>query len=245
MQRRDFKRRRPHAKEPKEFDEQVIQISRVTKVVKGGRRLRFRATVAIGNRKGKVGIGLGKSNEVTGAIQKAIAKAKKHMITVPLDGSTIPHDIKIKYKSSLILLLPAAPGTGIIAGGTIRKVLELTGVKDILSKSYGTTNKVNNTKGIFEALKKLRETPFMIARRASAKGKESVPKKSEENKTETKTEETKTEKKTETKTETKVEKKTEETKPVKKEVEKEEPETPEKAEKTPEKTPEKESNQKE
>lgn len=238
MQRRDFKKRRPHTREPKEFDEQVIQISRVTKVVKGGRRLRFRATVAIGNRKGKVGIGLGKSNEVTGAIQKAIAKAKKHMITVPLDGSTIPHDIKIKYKSSLILLLPAAPGTGIIAGGTIRKVLELTGVKDILSKSYGTTNKVNNTKGIFEALKKLRETPFMIARRASAKGKESVPKKEE-----TKTEK-KIEKKTETKTETKVEKKTEETKPVKKEVEKEN-----KAEKTPEKesekTPEKESNQKE
>ena len=223
MQRRDFKKRRPHTREPKEFDEQVIQIDRVTKVVKGGRRLRFRATVAIGNRKGKVGIGLGKSNEVTGAIQKAIAKAKKHMITVPLDGSTIPHDIKIKYKSSLILLLPAAPGTGIIAGGTIRKVLELTGVKDILSKSFGTTNKVNNTKGIFEALKKLRETPFMIARRASAKGKENVPKK----------EETKTEKKTEEK----VEKKTE--KPVE----------PKKTEKTPEKesekAPEKESNQKE
>lgn len=223
MQRRDFKKRRPHTREPKEFDEQVIQISRVTKVVKGGRRLRFRATVAIGNRKGKVGIGLGKSNEVTGAIQKAIAKAKKYMITVPLDGSTIPHDIKIKYKSSLILLLPAAPGTGIIAGGTIRKVLELTGVKDILSKSYGTTNKVNNTKGIFEALKKLRETPFMIARRASAKGKENIPKKSEE------------ESKEETKTENKVEKKTEETKPVKKEVEKEE--TPNKTEKTPEKEP--------
>ena len=165
-------------KEPKEFEEQVIEIDRVTKVVKGGRRLRFRATVAIGNKKGKVGIGLGKSNEVTGAIQKAIAKAKKCMITVPLDGSTIPHDIKSKYKSSVILLLPASPGTGIIAGGTIRKVLELTGVKDILSKSYGTANKVNNTKGTFEALKKLRITPMMEARsrKAGAQAKSVAPK---------------------------------------------------------------------
>lgn len=166
MQKRDFKKRKPHFKEPKEFEEQVIQIDRVTKVVKGGRRLRFRATVAIGNKKGKVGIGVGKSNEVTGAIQKAIAKAKRFMITVPLDGSTIPHDIKNKYKSSVILLLPAAPGTGIIAGGTIRKVLELTGIKDILSKSYGTTNKVNNTKGIFDALSKLKKTPYMEKRAA-------------------------------------------------------------------------------
>lgn len=162
-------------KEPKEFEEQVIQIDRVTKVVKGGRRLRFRATVVIGNKKGKVGIGVGKSNEVTGAIQKAIAKAKKCMITVVLDGSTIPHDIKNKYKSSIILLLPAAPGTGIIAGGTIRKVLELTGIKDILSKSYGTTNKVNNTKGIFDALGKLRKTPFMEKKAAAAnKAKEAA-----------------------------------------------------------------------
>ncbi len=240
MQRRDFKKRRPHIKEPKEFDEQVIQISRVTKVVKGGRRLRFRATVAIGNRKGKVGIGLGKSNEVTGAIQKAIAKAKKHMITVPLDGSTIPHDIKIKHKSSLILLLPAAPGTGIIAGGTIRKVLELTGVKDILSKSYGTTNKVNNTKGIFEALKRLKETPFMIARRASAKGKENIPEKSEDESKEKTKEKIEKPIKEKTETENKVEKKTEE--PIKSE----KTEEPEKAEKTEpaEGGPEKEPNQK-
>jgi len=151
-------------KEVKEFDEQVIQIDRVTKVVKGGRRLRFRATVAIGNKKGKVGIGIGKSHEVTGAIQKGIAKAKKDMATVILDGPTIPHDITIKLKSSNIFLMPASPGTGIIAGGTIRKILELAGVKDILSKSYGTTNKVNNTKATFEALKRLRETPRMVAK---------------------------------------------------------------------------------
>jgi small subunit ribosomal protein S5 len=148
-------------REPKEFDEEVIQIDRVTRVVKGGRKLRFRATVAIGNRKGKVGVGVGKSHEVTGAIQKGIAKAKKDLLQVKLDGVTIPHDVKIKYKSAKILLLPAAPGTGIIAGGTIRKVLELAGVKDILSKTYGTTNKVNNTKAIFKALQSLKNTPFM------------------------------------------------------------------------------------
>lgn len=173
MQRRGSNRGRPH-REPKEYDEQVIQIDRVTKVVKGGRRLRFRATVCIGNRKGKVGIGLGKSNEVTGAIQKAIAKAKKDLITVPIDGSTIPHDIRIKCKSSDILILPAAPGTGLIAGGTIRKVLELAGIKDVLSKSYGTTNKVNNTKATIEGLKSLRETPRMAReakKRAAAKTK--------------------------------------------------------------------------
>lgn len=151
-------------REVKEYDEEVIQISRVTKVVKGGRRLRFRATVVIGNRKGKVGIGLGKSHEVTGAIQKGIAKAKKHLIKIPLDGATIPHDLKIKFKSAKIIFLPAAPGTGIIAGGAIRKILELAGIKDILSKSFGTTNKVNNTKATIEALKQLKKTPAMNKR---------------------------------------------------------------------------------
>ncbi|MFH1533435.1 MAG: 30S ribosomal protein S5 [Nitrospirota bacterium] len=210
MAQRDFKKRKPHMREPKEFEEQVIQIDRVTKVVKGGRRLRFRATVAIGNKKGKVGIGIGKSNEVTGAIQKGIAKAKKYMITVPLDGSTIPHDIKNKYKSSIILLLPAAPGTGIIAGGTIRKVLELTGVKDILSKSYGTTNKVNNTKGIFEALSKLKVTPFMEKRANAKRAKQAEHPKNEKPKTEEKSEE-------------KIEEKSEVKGPKKEEPKKEEP----------------------
>ena len=102
-------------REPKEFDEEVVQIDRVTRVVKGGRKLRFRATVVIGNRKGKVGIGVGKSHEVTGAIQKAIAKAKKDMLNVVLDGATIPHSIKIKYKSAKILMIPALPGTVIWA----------------------------------------------------------------------------------------------------------------------------------
>lgn len=155
-------------REPKEYDEQVIQIDRVTKVVKGGRRLRFRATVVVGNRKGKIGIGIGKSNEVTGAIQKAIAKAKKGLITVHIDGTTIPHNIKLKYKAANILFMPASPGTGLIAGGPVRKILELAGLKDILSKCFGTKNKVNNTKCTFEALKLLRETPGMV-RKAKVK----------------------------------------------------------------------------
>jgi len=171
--KKGFKKRRNFKKEPKEFEEEVIQIDRVTKVVKGGRRLRFRATVAIGNKKGKVGIGIGKSNEVTGAIQKAIAKAKKNLVKINMDGTTIPYELKIKHKSSKIIFLPAAPGTGIIAGGTIRKVIELTGIKDILSKSYGTTNKVNNTKATYEALKSFKVTP-MMEKRAKKKKEEAA-----------------------------------------------------------------------
>jgi small subunit ribosomal protein S5 len=148
-------------KEVKEFEETVLEIARVTRVVKGGRKLRFRATVCIGNKKNKVGLGIGKSNEVTGAIQKAISKAKKDMITVTLDGTTIPHDIHIKYKASKIYLMPAAPGTGIKAGGTVRKVLDLAGVKDILSKAFGTTNKICNARATILALKKMTTTPGM------------------------------------------------------------------------------------
>ena len=151
-------------REPKEFEEEVIQIDRVTRVVKGGRKLRFRATVAIGNKKGRVGLGIGKSNEVTGAIQKAIAKAKKNMINVVMNGTTIPHRIQVKYKAAKLLLLPAVQGTGLIAGGTIRKILDLTGIKDILSKALGTSNKVNNSKAVFLALSMLKQNPAMIKR---------------------------------------------------------------------------------
>jgi small subunit ribosomal protein S5 len=164
MARPAHKKGRGGKPEEKEFQEEVIAIDRVTKVVKGGRRLRFRAIVVIGNRKGKVGMGTGKSNEVTGAIQKAIAKAKKGLLTVTLDGGTIPHKARIKYKSSQLLLMPAVEGTGVIAGGSVRKVLELAGIKDILSKSFGSTTKVNITKATFVALKSLNKTPFMERR---------------------------------------------------------------------------------
>lgn len=141
---------------PAEYEEEVIQIDRVTRVVKGGRRLRFRATVVVGNKKGKVGLGLGKSHEVTGAIRKATAQAKKHFIRVPIINETIPHEIYLKFKSAKIFLKPASRGTGLIAGSSIRKVLELAGVKNILSKALGASNRITNSKATILALQKLR-----------------------------------------------------------------------------------------
>lgn len=160
-------------REKKEFDEEVIQIDRVTRVVKGGRRLRFRATVVIGNKKGKVGVGVGKSSEVQGAIQKAISQAKKSLITVPMVGQTIPHRIKLKYKSAHLLLMPACPGTGIIAGGPLRKIIELSGIEDILSKSLGNNNKLTNSQAAIMALGKLQDIPWIK--------KQEAPKKEEKN----------------------------------------------------------------
>lgn len=156
---RNNRRRAP--REPKEFEEEVIQIDRVTRVVKGGRRLRFRATVVVGNKKGKVGVGVGKSTEVQGAIQKAISQAKKSLITVPMAGQTIPHRVKLKYKSAHLLLMPACPGTGIIAGGPLRKIVELAGVEDILSKSLGNNNKLTNSQAAIRALGKLQQIPWL------------------------------------------------------------------------------------
>jgi len=148
-------------REQKEYEEEVIQIDRVTRVVKGGRRLRFRATVVVGNKKGKVGIGIGKSTEVTGAIQKAVNQAKKSLIVVPIIGQTIPHRIQVKYKSAKLLLMPACPGTGLIAGGPLRKVLELAGVLDVMSKSLGCNNRVTNTQAALVALSKLKNLPWI------------------------------------------------------------------------------------
>ncbi|MBP9718139.1 30S ribosomal protein S5 [Candidatus Gracilibacteria bacterium] len=144
-------------REPSEFEEEVLQIDRVTRVVKGGRRMRFRATVVVGNRKGKVGIGIGKSNEVVGAIQKAIRQAKKDMVIVPLKNGTIPHEVKIKFKSARILMMPATSGTGIIAGGAVRKIAELAGIQNLLSKMIGSSNRVTNAKATMLALEKLKD----------------------------------------------------------------------------------------
>lgn len=147
-----------HEKEPKEFDEEVLQIDRVTRVVKGGRRLRFRCLVAIGDRKGRVGIGIGKATEVVNGIKKAIAKAKKSLIKVSItDNDSIPHDVKFKHKSARLFIMPASPGTGVIAGGSLRKILSLAGVKNVLSKSYGTNNKVVTAQAAIMALAKLQE----------------------------------------------------------------------------------------
>jgi small subunit ribosomal protein S5 len=151
---------RPQVREGHEFEEEVIQIDRVTRVVKGGRRLRFRATVVIGNKKGKVGMGIGKSVEVQGAIKKAVAQAKKSLIDVPIVGDTIPHRVQVKFKSAKMIIMPGCPGTGIIAGGPLRKILELAGVKDVLSKVLGCKNRLSNSQAAIIALGQLKTFPW-------------------------------------------------------------------------------------
>jgi small subunit ribosomal protein S5 len=140
----------------REFEQKVVEIKRVTRVVAGGKRMRFRALVVIGDKKGKVGMGLRKGVDVAEAVNKAVNAAKKNMIIVPLVDGTIPHQVSLKYKSSKILLLPASKGTGIIAGGALRSVLDLAGVHNVLSKMFGSSNNVNNVKAVFEAFKKMK-----------------------------------------------------------------------------------------
>ena len=141
-----------------EWDEKIIQVRRVTKVVKGGKKLSFRAVVAVGNNSGNVGIGVGKAAEVMGAIQKGIVDAKKSLVKVPLVGATIPHEIIGKQGASKITLKPAAKGTGIIAGGAARSILELAGVGDVLSKSLGSRSPLNVARATIDGLSRLR--PF-------------------------------------------------------------------------------------
>ena len=145
-----------------EFSEVVVNIGRVTKVVKGGRRFRFNALVVVGNKNGLVGFGLGKAKEVPDAIKKAIDDAFKNIIKVNIKGTTIAHDIEHKYNASRILLKPASEGTGVIAGGSTRPVIELAGIKDVISKSLGSNTKINVAKATLEALKSER-TPAKIA----------------------------------------------------------------------------------
>lgn len=140
----------------KEFSEKIIQVNRVAKKVKGGNRIGFSVLAAIGNKKGKVGIGLGKASDVRSAIQKAVHRAKKSTFEVSLRGTTIPHQIKIKSGAAKILLKPAPPGAGLIAGGPVRILAELAGIKDISAKILGTTNKLTVTYTTIEALKKLK-----------------------------------------------------------------------------------------
>ena len=139
-----------------EFEEVIVNIGRVTKVVKGGRRFRFTALVVVGNRNGLVGYVFGKSKEVPDAIKKAVDDAFKNIIDVKLKGSTISHDIEVKYDASRILLKPASEGTGVIAGGSVRPVLELAGIKDILTKSLGSNNSSNVVRATMKALSMLK-----------------------------------------------------------------------------------------
>ena len=141
-----------------EWTERVVQISRVTKVVKGGKKLSFRAIVIVGNQKGQVGVGCAKASEVIIAIQKAIADGRKNLITVPIFKTTIPHPITGKSGAGVVMLRPASEGTGIIAGGAVRSVLELAGIGNILSKSLGSKSPLNAANATMDALKRL--TPF-------------------------------------------------------------------------------------
>ena len=148
--------------------DKLIYVNRVAKVVKGGKRLSFSALVVTGDGVGHVGVGLGKANEVPVAINKAGATARKNLIKVTMAGTTIPHEIELKMGSARILLKPAAPGTGIIAGGSMRVVLESSGVKDILTKSLGTSNKTNVARATVLALSKLKNPAEELAKRRPA-----------------------------------------------------------------------------
>ena len=142
-------------REPKEFEESILRIDRVTRVTRGGRQMRFRVTVVIGDRKGRVGFGIGKSEEIVGSIQKAVSMAKKNLINVPTFNETIPHPVKAKFKASYIHLMPAQKGKGVIAGGAVRKILDLAGVKNVLSKIHGSRNKITCAYCTFAALRSL------------------------------------------------------------------------------------------
>jgi len=148
-------RRDDRPAEEKQFEEQTIAIDRVSRTVKGGRRLRFKALVVVGDKKARVGVGVAKGRDVQQAIEKATGVAKKNLITIPLEKTTIPHEVEVKATGAHVLLKPAAPGTGIIAGGVVRSIIGVTGISNLLSKSLGSTNKVNIAYATIKALESL------------------------------------------------------------------------------------------
>ncbi len=191
-----FKRRR----EKPEFEQRMIDLARVTRVVKGGRRFSFRASMVIGNRKGKVGFGVAKGSDVSTAISKAVANAKKNMITVKKTNTTIAFDIREKFGAGKVLLRPVKEGRGIVAGGAMRAVFELAGIKDVVAKSLGSSNKINVAQATLKALERLSETMT---------GAEKKEKEMKERKEKKEKAEKKSAKKTAKKSEKKVGKKTE------------------------------------
>ena len=169
FERRERRERRERAEEPvSEWKERLVALNRVTKVVKGGKNFRFAALVVVGNEKGQVGAAIGKAKEVPEAIRKAKDAAMKHLVTVPMQGTTIPHAIDGLYGTAKVVLLPAEEGAGVIAGGGARAVLELAGVKDIRTKTFGTNNRINTVKATLEGLKGLRNAETVAKMRGKS-----------------------------------------------------------------------------
>ena len=161
-------RERKFEREVPEFKEKLVAINRVAKVVKGGKNFRFTALMVVGNENGKVGVGLGKAVEIPDAVRKGVEDAKRHMIEVPVVGTTIPHEVEGKFGKGHVRMLPAQEGTGVIAGGTARAVLEMAGIKDIRTKSFGSNNPSNCVKATLNGLSQLRTAEQIAALRGKS-----------------------------------------------------------------------------
>lgn len=155
MSKPESGKRSKNFRERKEYDQRVVDVARVTRVVKGGKRFRFRATVVIGNRKGKIGYSTGKGADVSMAVEKGAKHAEKDMIEVPKNGTTIPYEVTAKAGSAVVLMKPAAKGRGVIAGGAVRVVMDLAGIRDVTAKMLGSKSKLNNVRAVFKALEEL------------------------------------------------------------------------------------------